>query len=524
MSDEKTARADNPAKHPTDKPSVTPCTTASSEDFFVLPSYALYILQLIEDAGYEAWAAGGWVRDALLGNPSHDVDICSNAPWQATAQILRDADIEVHLTGTKHGTITAVCDCEPDGRNESDAHNTPDGRNKPSGRNTPAARKPVEITTYRVESGYSDARHPDEVRFVDSITQDLSRRDFTINAMAYHPRRGLYDPYDGHADLLTGCIRAVGDPYQRLSEDALRVLRALRFAARFDFAIEKTTQRAVRSCAPQLSRIAQERIGTELRGIIAAGRMPWALATQQEVMVAAIPEIGEMVNFDQHTPYHCYDLYNHAIQVATAAESFSGGLASERLRWASMFHDIAKPRCAIYDADGRGHFYGHPEAGAKMVKTILRRLALPKSLVDSCVDLVRFHDRPVKPTRHSVLRFMADLDKYCPDMALPLAFESFILKRSDALGKAKPYRAYALEIDKIEAVLRRLLQDGTIVYRIKDLVVSGRDIIRLFGDTPGPWVAAQLEDILREVVYGRLENTVEAQLAWLSRKTVEEWN
>lgn len=480
MSNEKTTHVDN---------------NSPNNNFFLLPPYALHILQLIEESGFEAWVVGGWVRDALLGNPSHDVDICSNAPWQATAQLLRDSGIEVHLTGTKHGTITAVCN-----------------------------HVPVEITTYRVESGYSDARHPDEVRFVDSITQDLSRRDFTINAMAYHPRRGLYDPYNGRADLLARCIRAVGDPYQRLNEDALRVLRALRFAARFHFTIEKTTQQAVRACAPQLSRIASERIGTELRGIIAAGRMPWALATQREVMVAAIPEIGEMVNFDQCTPYHCYDLYNHAIRVAAAAESFSGGLASERLRWASMFHDIAKPRCATYDADGRGHFYGHPEVGAQMVKTILRRLALPKQLVDSCVDLVRFHDRPVKPTRHSVLRFMADLDKYCPDMALPLAFESFILKRSDALGKAKPYRAYACEIDKIEEVLRCLLREGTIVYRIKDLAVSGRDIIELFDDTPGPWVATQLEDVLREVVYGRLENTVEAQLAWLSRKTVEEWN
>ena len=247
-----------------------------------LPAYALQVVGSLEAAGHEAWVVGGWVRDALLGRPGHDVDVTTSAPWQETARVLRAAGIEVHETGTAHGTVTAVAD----------------GR-------------PVETTTYRVEGAYSDRRHPDEVRFVTDVREDLARRDFTVNAMAFHPQRGLLDPFGGEKDLAARVIRAVGEPRRRFEEDALRVLRAVRFACRLDAAIEPATQEALLACAPELDQIARERIGQEMRerigqemdGILATGRAAWALRHEFPVLAAAIPELAPMAGFDQKSPY-----------------------------------------------------------------------------------------------------------------------------------------------------------------------------------------------------------------------------
>ncbi|WP_028264141.1 CCA tRNA nucleotidyltransferase [Atopobium fossor] len=450
-----------------------------------LPAYALAVLSTLEKGGYEAWVVGGWVRDALLGMPSHDVDVCTNAPWQESVRLLKAADIEVHCTGIQHGTVTAVLEGHP-----------------------------VEVTTYRVESGYSDLRHPDSVQFVDSIFDDLARRDLTINAMAYHPIRGLLDPYAGEKDLTLRLIRAVGDPYRRFSEDALRVLRAVRFAARLGFEVEPATQTALQQCAPELAHIARERIGHELTGIIATGHLAWAMRTQRCVLLAALPSLAPMVGFEQNSPYHCYDVYEHTMQVVAATECFAGGHASMRLRWASLLHDIGKPHTFTMDEKGQGHFFGHPSAGAQMSESILRMLALPTSLITPCLDLVRFHDRPVKATRHSVLRMMSDLDSRCPGQAVPLAFETLILKRADAMGKAAPYRSYAIEIDKIELILRELVGQQA-PYRVKDLAISGADVVEVLGGRPGPWIGTILESVLREVVHGRLDNSKSAQVAWI---------
>lgn len=454
-----------------------------------LPAYAWRVLSVLEQGGYEAWVVGGWVRDALLGMPSHDVDACTNAPWQESVRLLKAADIEVHCTGVQHGTVTAVVQGHP-----------------------------VEVTTYRVESGYSDLRHPDSVQFVDSILDDLARRDLTINAIAYHPQRGLLDPYAGKKDLEAGCIRAVGDPRRRFTEDALRVLRAVRFAARLGFEVEPATQDALQACASELAHIARERIGHELDGIIATGHLAWALRTQRSVLLEAVPTLAPMVGFEQNSPFHCYDVYEHTIRVVAAMECFAGGTASKRLRWASFLHDIGKPHTFTMDEKGQGHFFGHPSAGAQIAESLLRMFALPTSLIAPCVNLVRFHDRPVKATRHSVLRMMSDLDSRCPGQAVPLAFELLTLKRADAMGKAAPYRSYALEIDKIERVLRELVGQHA-PYRVKDLALNGTDVVQALGGRPGPWIGTMLESVLREVVHGRLDNSREAQLAWIQGTT-----
>lgn len=450
-----------------------------------IPDYALRVIEVLERGGYEAWIVGGWVRDALLGDAAHDVDITSNAHWQESERLLLDAGFDVHRTGTEHGTITAVI-----------------------------AGHPVEVTTYRVEGTYSDLRHPDSVKFVSSVTQDLARRDLTINALAFHPSRGLLDPFGGAEDLKKRIIRAVGDPYKRFGEDALRVLRSVRFACRLGFTVETKTHEALAFCAPELAHVARERVGMELDGIIATGRLSWAMRSERAVLLAAIPDLAPMVGFEQKSPYHCYDVWDHTLHVVESTEELSGGCASKRLRWASLLHDIGKPKTFTVDERGQGHFFGHPSAGAEMSEAILRSLALPLDLVRPCVDLVRFHDRPVKATRHSVLRMLSDLDSRCPGRAVPLAYETLVLKRADALSKAPAYRSYAVEVDRIERMLRKTLEEGA-PFRVADLAISGRDVMSVLDGKPGPWIGATLEACLREVVHGRVENTHEALCAWL---------
>ncbi|MBQ6521788.1 MAG: CCA tRNA nucleotidyltransferase, partial [Atopobiaceae bacterium] len=296
-----------------------------------LPAYAVRVVDALEAAGFEAWVVGGWVRDALLGSASHDVDVCSSARWQDAARVLRAAGLAVHETGTQHGTVTAI-----------------------------SCGKPVEVTTYRVDGSYSDARHPDSVTFVSDVREDLARRDFTINAMAYHPERGLLDPYGGERDLAAGLVRAVGDARARFDEDALRVLRAVRFAARYGFAVEEGTHEALSEYAPCLSLIANERIGQEVRGIFATGRMAWALETERDAMVAAIPELAPLVGFEQNSRWHIFDAYAHTAAVVAGMECVTAGMASEAMRWAALLHDVAKPACYSEYESGHGHFFGHP--------------------------------------------------------------------------------------------------------------------------------------------------------------------
>ncbi|SDR69787.1 CCA tRNA nucleotidyltransferase [Parafannyhessea umbonata] len=443
---------------------------------YELPEFGRKVIRALEDAGFEAWAVGGWVRDALLDAPSHDVDVTTSAHWRDAEKILASCGYAVHRTGAAHGTITAVVEGEP-----------------------------VEVTTYRVEGDYTDHRHPDEVRFVDDIRLDLARRDFTVNAIAYHPERGILDPFDGRGDLGRGLIRAVGDPRRRFEEDALRVLRAVRFACRLGFDIEPQTQQALLECADGLEDIASERIGQELDGIVRTGRMGWALMNEAEVLGEAIPELAAMAGFDQHSPYHAYDVLEHTARVCMAVEEFTGGMASPALRWAALLHDVAKPVTFTQDDAGQGHFFGHPKVGAPMCEKIMRRLALPSELVAPTRTLVRLHDHYVKPTRRSVRRTLLKFENACPGRAEALTFALLDLKRADAVSKVDRVAGYAVELDKISAVLRRVIADGE-AFRMTDLAVSGRDVMEATGIRPGPGVGMILRELLLCVVNGELPN------------------
>lgn len=455
---------------------------------YPVPDYGLRVLRALEDAGFEAWVVGGWVRDALLGAPMHDVDVTTSAPWQETERALRSAGIEVHETGTAHGTVTAVIDGQP-----------------------------VEVTTYRVEGTYSDRRHPDEVRFVRDVREDLARRDFTVNAMAYHPDRGLLDLFGGREDLSRGVVRAVGDPYRRFEEDALRVLRAVRFACRLGFEVEPRTQAALVACAPELDGIARERVGQEMDGIIASGRVSWALNNEFDVLARAVPALIPMRGMDQRSPYHAYDLLEHTARVCAGVEAFSGGAPTQALRWAALLHDAGKPMCASVDENGRGHFRDHQRAGAILCKDALLGLALPHEIADRAAALVRYHDRHLSASPAGVRRLLRRLDQARPGEAPALAYQLLDLQRADAIAKAWPCAQRAVELDVFERALSGELSRGT-AFRVRDLAVGGGDVMRALGVAPGPEVGQALSALLDDVIYGRVENSREALLAWLYEK------
>ena len=453
-----------------------------------VPEAARRVLDALEGAGHEAWVVGGWVRDALLGDACHDVDVTTSAPWRKGAEVLRRAGMHVIETGTAYGTITAIC-----------------------------GGVPIEVTTYRVEGAYSDRRHPDYVRFVTDVRADLARRDLTINAIAYHPQRGLLDPFGGVEDLECGVIRAVGDPYMRFSEDALRILRAVRFGLHLGFSVEERTQAALVGLAPTLSEIAPERIGSELSRIVCEGSAAHALMEQPEVMCAVIPELTSCLGFDQRSVYHVYDVYEHTAHVCAATEAFTGGLAPAGLRWAALLHDVAKPSTFSLDVEGHGHFFGHPKEGARVARKILKRLAIPSEVTRTACLLIRLHDEPMPATELAIRRLLARISRECPGQETQLAFQLFNLRRADAVSKCPSAAAWAAELDRYAALLRAEVARGP-VFGVRQLAVTGSDVICALGMKPGPAVGMQLDMLLAAVMEGQVRNEREELLSWLVGK------
>ncbi|RHV71868.1 hypothetical protein DXB06_12980 [Butyricicoccus sp. OF13-6] len=288
-----------------------------------LPEHAAHAIRRLERAGFEAWAVGGCVRDSLRGVEPHDWDLCTSAsPAQMQAVF---ADARVLTTGLRHGTLTVLTDGGP-----------------------------LEITTYRTESGYSDGRHPDGVRFVTDIREDLARRDFTVGAMAWHPERGLCDPFGGQTDLKNGVLRAVGDADTRFQEDALRILRGLRFASKLGFAIEPETAAAMRRQVHRLDCIAAERIREELTGLLCGRYVQRTLMAYADLITSALPELAPMQGCQQQNPHHLYDVWEHTVRAVGQVP------AEPVLRWAMLLHDSGKPACKTVDEQGIGHFRGHP--------------------------------------------------------------------------------------------------------------------------------------------------------------------
>ncbi len=451
---------------------------------------SLHVLHVLEEAGLEAWYVGGWVRDALMGRVCHDVDMCCSGTWQQSSEALRAADIAVAESGIRFGGITAICEEER-----------------------------IEITTYRVDGFYEDGRHPTSVQRAATLEEDLARRDFTVNAMAWHPERGLRDLYGGQEDLDRRVIRAVGEPRRRFEEDALRMLRAVRFACRLDFVIEPKTAQALADCAELLDAVARERVGVELGGILATGHGGDAMYRYPELMCAAIPELSACRGFDQRSIYHDYDVYEHIARVLTVAGELAldgegrltGGAPSPVLMWAALLHDISKPDCFTLDERGRGHFYGHPQAGAKKATKIMKRLALPNDLIRDVRSLIFYHDEPLKGTRAELLRQMRAFSGEGRDV-MALMDELLDLRRADTLGKAPACFYYVDMLEDMRGLVHELADEGA-AYSLQTLNLKGKDLIDA-GVVPGPDLGKLLASALDACIEGKVANDREALLGF----------
>ncbi len=429
----------------------------------ILPDYVARCVSALENAGFSAYAVGGCVRDSLLGLTPQDYDLCTSAlPEQIKAVF---GDFPLVLAGEKHGTVTVV---------------TEEGL--------------LEITTFRLEGGYTDSRHPGWVRFVSDIDADLSRRDFTVNAMAFSPTRGFRDPFGGQADLKNRVLRAVGDPTKRFEEDALRILRGVRFSARYGLVPEEETLEAMIRLAPRLDSLARERVFDELCKLLLLAAAP-ELIRFGPILAQAIPELGPALGFGQHSPHHAYDVFGHTARVVEAVP------AKLPLRWAALLHDIGKPGSFYLDEDGRGHFPGHASLGADMADGILRRLKAPTALRQRVVELIRQHMTPLEPDKRILRR---RLGKYGEEGVR----EMLALQRADFESKGVGEKTELF--DTVEALLEALLAENPCL-TLKDLAVSGRDLLAI-GFSPGPEVGRCLNRLLALVQEEQLSNTKEALL------------
>ncbi len=426
-----------------------------------LPKEVRYCLNALEQAGYSAYAVGGCVRDSLLGLEPQDYDICTSATPEQTAVVF--ARHRLVRNGEKHGTVGVVLEDHV-----------------------------YEITTFRTEGGYSDSRHPDWVDFVTHIEDDLARRDFTVNAMAYSPADGYIDPWGGRADLEKRILRAVREPTVRFREDALRILRGVRFAVRFGLEPDNATEEAMNDLAPLLDNLAKERIFSELCKLL-PHVTPQDLLRYKKIITQVIPELAPTVDFQQHTPHHAYDVYTHTANVVGAVP---GDLP---LRLAALLHDVAKPAVFTRDENGRGHFYGHAKEGAMMADALLQRLHAPNALREQVVFLVEHHMTPFEPDKKLLRRRLASYGEENTRLLLALQKADFSSKGVD---DETPL------FSMVEALLDEIAQEGACL-RVKDLAINGRDVLAL-GVEPGPHIGECMKFLLDLVHDEYLANTPDA--------------
>lgn len=436
---------------------------------FDLPSYVLSAIGKLESQGFETYAVGGCVRDLLLGKTPHDYDLATRATPDQMKEVFRgERTVE---TGIAHGTLTLL----------SEGH-------------------PLEITTFRSDGTYSDARHPDEVHFSSTMEEDAARRDFTVNAMAYHPAKGVLDYYGGKRDLELGIIRTVGDPVDRFREDALRILRAMRFAAVLDFSVLPSTSNAMRDEKELLSRVSAERVREELFKLITGKGARRILEIFADVFCVVMPEMLPTVGFAQHSPYHMYDVYRHTLAAVEAAAPDS------TVRMALLLHDIGKPRHFTQDADGTGHFYGHEAESAEMAAVILDRLRTPRKTAEKITALVRYHDLPLLPEKKQIARLRSRFgDSFLRDLVA--------VKRADVLGQSSFCHNRLAALDEWVAALGAQAAEAPAI-TLKNLAVNGQDLIAA-GIKPGKKMGALLEALLSAVLDGVLPNEKKDLLAAL---------
>jgi tRNA nucleotidyltransferase (CCA-adding enzyme) len=426
-----------------------------------LPKEVEIALKLLEKSGFEAYLVGGCVRDSILDIKQKDFDITTDAEPNEILDTFQA--YKVIETGLKHGTVTVLI------------HSVP-----------------LEITTYREDGNYSDNRRPDNVKFIKSLKEDLARRDFTMNAIAYNPKTGFVDYFGGVEDIQGRVIRAVGDPGKRFREDSLRILRGLRFASVYGFKIEEVTARAMLDLKELLRNISAERIAVELIKTLSGINMKQVMTEFYEVYGAVIPELLPMVGFEQQSKYHIYDVYLHSIMVAQSIEN------KPYFKLAALLHDIGKPITFTIDEEGTGHFYGHAEESVRIADDILSRLKLDNYTKERVLELIKYHDTLIQESDKGVKRW---LNRLTPD----LFFDLPELKRADKMAQNPDLVDASEDVDLIRAIAERILFEKQ-CFSLKDLSVDGKDLIEL-GYVEGKEIGEMLNLILEMVIENRLKNS-----------------
>lgn len=438
-----------------------------------LPQEVQYCITSLEAAGFEAYAVGGCVRDSLLGLTPADYDMCTDAKPEQICQLFAGHQLLHH--GQKHGTVGVVLEGQV-----------------------------FEITTFRTEGGYEDSRHPSWVKFVPTIEEDLARRDFTVNAMAYNPKRGYVDPFGGQKDLENKILRTVGDPEARFREDALRILRGARFSARFQLTPEAATQAAMERLAPLMEKLARERVFEELCKLLLSATAQ-DLLTFAPLLTQVIPELKPSVGFQQHSPHHAFDVFTHTAHVVEAVPKELG------LRWAALLHDMGKPACFTLDENGRGHFKGHAKVSQEMADAVLLRLKAPTALRQQVTELIGQHMTKLEPDKKLLRRRLGKLGSQ-------RLLELLQLQEADMGSKGTGKPEEMEQFPQLRALTQEVLAEDA-CFSIKDLAVSGWDLQQI-GMTPGPdigkalgWLLGQVQDEVlpneRDVLLNTVKNLME---------------
>lgn len=432
-----------------------------------VPKKVQRIIRTLQEQGYDAYAVGGCVRDSLLDRSPADWDITTSAkPMEVKEIFKRTVD-----TGLQHGTVTVLME-----------------------------REGFEVTTYRIDGEYEDSRHPKEVIFTGNLEEDLKRRDFTINAMAYNDETGLVDVFGGIRDLESKIVRCVGNPRERFTEDALRILRAVRFSAQLGFTIEKDTAYWAKALAPTLEKISAERIQTELVKLLVSAH-PQYLKTAWELGITPIvlPEFDAMMETPQNTPHHCYSVGEHTLKALEYTE------ADKVQRLAVLFHDMGKPAMRTTDEQGLDHFHGHPKVSAELARKILRRLRFDNDTIRKVTELVSWHECPWECTPRSLRRALSKMDAELFPVLLKI-------RRADVLAQSEYRREEKLKRLEESRRLYEEIQRKQECISVKMLAVSGKDLIAA-GMKPGKEIGDTLNAFLELVLEDPEKNTKEYLLS-----------
>lgn len=431
------------------------------------PESGLKVLRGLEQAGHEAWFVGGCVRDSLLGRTPGDWDIATSAlPEETKACFPSQKTVD---TGIRHGTVTVL-----------------------------SGGFPVEVTTFRSDGEYTDSRHPDQVKFSRSLEEDLARRDFTVNALAWHPLRGLRDLFDGVPDLQSKTLRCVGDAGQRFSEDALRILRCFRFASVLNFSICQNTRQAALLGKERLDLVSRERVREELTKLLCGAKASPVLKENSQVLFQVLPELAPMEGCTQETPYHCFDVWEHTL----AAVEFAP--PQPVTRWAALLHDCGKPRVKTLDPSGKAHFYDHAAESVKIADSVLERLRFSNREKEKILQLVKLHGEVLPLPEKRVKKLLGALGEQ-------EFFSLLKLMEADISAQAPGiYEIREKHLRQAESLAREILKKKECL-TLKGLAVNGKDL-QVLGFSPSRELGEALNALLEGVLSGSVPNKREALL------------